>query len=526
LAFGKVQLNETALLLLVGFLLVASPAIPLLLRQSGEFGMWQDVALSTWAYLAAWYGALFAGFALSPRKLAVSRDYCTLSNSRAINWSVCFLSLIAAVGAAMVMYEFAVNRGYGFSTPIAELRVIEVMRAQSESGSWLGGVGRLLASALAVAWILTCLRWRDVSRSTIVLLLLATAVAFFQQLTFEGGRFFFTALSFAAIFASVAYAVADVFQGGRVNFFSLRLIHLQPILLIASMLFGMSIYNSAVFTSRGEATKDVIRHVIRADGEAVAVSSAGEKPEPAKRNYPGQSAGEKTGRNVTPRPTSQDRGMPALEGRKESGANLALRNKKILLEYAKDDRVPLPALTYLQYAIAFHIDVSKVDGLEEFSWEKYRNAMFWIYVTQGIGEFDRIFNLENLNHSFGFYQFPQVAQVISKFLGVDFRYDISKNLPNVGTYITLPGAYFLDFGVIFAIFLAFFTGFAFRYSLAILLERSGSVFGLIAPFLFVILAFAPVTTLFPNFWPSFVWIALLCLPSLWKRISVRQTGSA
>lgn len=107
---------------------------------------------------------------------------------------------------------------------------------------------------------------------------------------------------------------------------------------------------------------------------------------------------------------------------------------------------------YYKFASGFEIDLRHLENLSRFDAGRYSSAMMWIYLTHAPNELDRIYR--NLDHSKGFYQFSQVAQILSKLTGRDFRYDLAAKLPNVGTYITLPGASYLDFGVGFGLMFA------------------------------------------------------------------------
>lgn len=104
------------------------------------------------------------------------------------------------IGAALIAYEFAVKRGYGFTTPVALIRKAEVGGAMDGfGGSWISGIGRLLTPALLVGWILALYCRERLLRRTWIVLFGATLTVFWEQTMFEGGRFFLAALVIACV---------------------------------------------------------------------------------------------------------------------------------------------------------------------------------------------------------------------------------------------------------------------------------------------------------------------------------------
>jgi hypothetical protein len=89
------------------------------------------------------------------------------------------------------------------------------------------------------------------------------------------------------------------------------------------------------------------------------------------------------------------------------------------------------------------------------------------------------------------------------------RYDLARNLPNVGTYTTLTGAFYLDFGTVPSLLLAALMGVGLRAGLQCIFDGATTTLAVTAPLVFVIMAAGPITTLLPNLWPCFVWIALM-----------------
>lgn len=424
------------------------------LRYATAYGTWAPVSAGTWAFFFGWYLAFFLGFFLPVDLRSTAGrtpgDRATLDTNF---WTIA-LSCTALMGAGLMTYNFAVVRGFGFDIPITELRAIVIEEALSGYvGSWVGGVGRLLVCAIAVAWILACSNWRGLSWLALAVLLVSTTAVFAYQAKFEGGRFFSSAILLAAFFSAAGFFVSDVSRKGRVDILAVRPTHVAPVALLLLMSLGVMVYNEMVFVSRGTQSAQNFARLREADAPA------------AKR-------------------------VEQIVGR----------------ERVADNKNPL-AIAYLQYASSFNIDLAS--AREETS---YGRAMAWIYLTQGIGEFDRIFRIENLQHSAGFYQFSQIAQVLSKLTGTDMRYDVARNLPNYGAYITLPGACYLDFGVVFALVLALLAGVCLGAGTESMLSGGNTFLAVSAPILFVIAAAGPVTTLVPNLWPCVFWIALTRYP--------------
>lgn len=449
------------LVIMTAAVILALLAAVLGLRSLTSYGTWRPIAVYGWIFIAAWYFAFLSGFMMPVRTISFATQ-----NRYFAPW-VIVLSLASLIGVGVMTYEFAIVRGYGFSTPIFELRSMQVQQAAAGYvGSWLGGFGRLLVSAIVVAWIVASLRWQDLSWGELAVLLVSTLAVFLYQASFEGGRSFATALLLVVFFACAASSIADVSRDGRVRLRSLRLRHAAPLMLAFAMLLANNQYNLTVFASRGARTIQTIEQQL--DKTLLATDSAG------------KTAGEKA------------RKIEQLE----------------IIGHARASSAPPYALAYLRYASDFELDLSSIPDLDQLA-ANYARAMRWLYVTQGINEFDRIFRLSDLSHSHGFYQFPQIAQILSKFAGRDMRYDLARHLPNVGTYITLMGAFYLDFGTIPGLILAALLGLGLRYGLQCIFDGATTTFALTAPLIFVIVAAAPITTLLPNLWPCFVWIALI-----------------
>ncbi|WP_456634792.1 hypothetical protein [Bradyrhizobium sp. USDA 10063] len=442
------------MMLVVGALLFPM-ALVLGLRYLTAYGTWAPVSLGAWAFFFGWYVAFFLGFFFPFRVRSEGKQPATGQAAWQANFWIIILSCAAAIGAGIMTYNFAVVRGFGFDVPATVLRSLVVEQANAGYvGSWLGGLGRFLVSAIAVAWIVTCSRWRAVSWLSLAALLASTVAVFIYQAKFEGGRLFFSATLLASFFASIGFLVSDVGQNGRVNILAVRSTHIAPVALLLLLSMGVSAYNDLVFVSRGVQSAqafDRLKEVANA---------------------------------------------PAAKAVEQKVGTEQLHNANPFTD------------VYLQYASVLNIELSSARDVGA----SYGRAMAWIYLTQGISEFDRIFQSNNLKHAVGLYQFSQVGQILSKLTGTDMRYDMAKNLPNYGTYVALPGAFYVDFGAVLALVLAAVVGICFRTGIESMFSGASGFLTVLAPFLFVIVATGPVTSLVSNFWPCIFWIALVEIP--------------
>ena len=131
--------------------------------------------------------------------------------------------------------------------------------------------------------------------------------------------------------------------------------------------------------------------------------------------------------------------------------------------------------------------------------------MLWMYITQGFNELNVLVLGDSLNHAYGLMQFPQIGQVLSKLFNLNLKYDVFQELPRAGTYLTLYGASYIDFGhggaLLFCGCLGWFTG----KSIAGL--HKGVINGLTinAPLFITIGIFSPLVSLVSNMWPALFW---------------------
>lgn len=130
-------------------------------------------------------------------------------------------------------------------------------------------------------------------------------------------------------------------------------------------------------------------------------------------------------------------------------------------------------------------------------------SMLWLYTTQGISEFDLLISQSNIPHSYGLYQFPQVTPISSLLLGANITYDFVRILPNTGTYLTIYGANWLDFGHGGAFVVAIALGILTAISMRRLIRGQWSSLALSAPLFFSVGIFAPVISVITTVWPAF-----------------------
>jgi hypothetical protein len=163
---------------------------------------------------------------------------------------------------------------------------------------------------------------------------------------------------------------------------------------------------------------------------------------------------------------------------------------------------------YRGFTTSFAIDVdvdiiARFDGLLGSAW--FSLSMLWIYLTQGINELDQVLLIDHFNHAHGLYQFPHFGQIAQITAGIEWRYDLAANLPNLGTYLTMAGANYVDFGMIGMFVSALILGVSTAFCLKAFINHNRSGFALCGPVLITIAIFSPVVSLLTTLWPAFFW---------------------
>jgi hypothetical protein len=399
-------------------LVLAMWAFTLIFHELPVGGRWMPVGGLVWFALIGWV-LTFAGAYLTVGRLRALKAGQRALYPGAAGYIALIVMAISALGAALVIFDFAFLRGYGFDTSASLIRTLETEAAMKglSTSSGVSGIGRLALPAAFPAIILLCANPGSLNRLQKIIFGVMLLILLYEQLFFEGGRFFLTAM--AAIIAIVTFIRIRVSNGGG-GF------KLSPRLVLASVVGGSAllIFFGYVFVSR----------------------------------------------------------------------------------IAERDDFFWSAYRGFTTAFAINVDVDIIARFEGFfgsAW--FSLSMLWIYLTQGINEFDQILQLDHFNHANSLYQFPHFGQIAQITAGIEWRYDLAANLPNLGTYLTMPGANYVDYGMTGMFLSALILGGATAISLKAFINRSRSGLALCGPILITIAIFSPVVSLVTTLWPAFFW---------------------
>jgi hypothetical protein len=382
-------------------------------------GQWGDLSAFTWIVILAWMTVYFSAmiFGVLQKSLPFNPNRSLFHRTRnSIPW-IAKLSILSIVGAVLIVYEFAIIRGYGFSNSVASIRVMEVTAARKGfSGSWISGIGRIMTPALMVAWVLAVLNWNQVSRNSKRLLFIASLAVFIQQLMYEGGRFYIAALIFM-VFVTSKFS-KDRNPKTKMNFNYKRLLWIALVILVC-IGFG------SVFANR----------------------------------------------------------------------------------YREADRDFYEA--YATWVEVFDLEIddasmySRLNGDKAGLWLGI--TMLWAYVTQGFNELNVLLLSESNERAWGLFQFSQIGQFLGKLINSGLTFNRLDNMPHTGTYITLYGASYVDFGHIGALTFIGFIGWLTGQSIKSLRNGNKSGLAINAPVLITLGVFSPIVSLVVNLWPVFFW---------------------
>jgi hypothetical protein len=421
-----------------------------LARNYSEYGIWASLQGDTVVFLVAWYAIFFVSYILFGQRGVPNAASPT--SAGALRIAVLALCACAMGGAGLLIYEFAVNRGYGFNVTAADVRIMEVRRAQTAYGSALGGLGRLLTTALPAAFAVYIVSFKRIGLGVLPVMVLALAVVIYQQVSFEGGRFSIVGLAIISCVGGLIYAARSI-RERREKRKSLKILSALVPLLFSIVVFVPVYYYSGLVTQSRvysiEAVQSTAETVFRENA-----AHAEEQP---------------------PTVTAEN----------------------------------LHRFSYTNYASSFLLDTSGLSDEKDFTSRQFGQAMAWIYLTQSFNELDRVLHYPRLKHAMGAYEFSHLWQLASLLSRKDYRYDVLENLPAAGTYSTLPGNNFIDFGWYGAFAFAFVFGAMLVLTIRTCLRSDGSIIGACAPILALIAFASPVTSLIQNFWPSLAWLALL-----------------
>jgi len=397
----------------------------LLLGQIPVAGHWYDASSKTWVIILGWPITFVIGY-LAAVNLQMRRTIVppsTEGGAYAVNIATQIFVIIGALGALAVVYDFAVLRNYGFNTSAARIRFEEVVASIQglSTDSPISGAGRLAIPAFVPGIVLAVSRWRELTRPTMAIVGASVLILLLEQLRFEGGRFFLTALGLCGV---VSALLSPATPG------QLRAFRMKPGLIIRIALLGTLLLSFFVYV--------FVARVL--DREGFFWSS------------------------------------------------------------------------FVGYANNFYLDVDRTsiqrfDGMLGPLW--FSVSMLWMYITQGLSEFDQIISLTHFNHAYGGYQFVQLTQISDLIFGTDLYYNRFINLPRSGTYITLPGCFYVDFGAVPAIFSGAVLGALAGKSAWALISGQLDAWALTGPIFLTISYFAGVISLFTNLWPALLWCLLM-----------------
>lgn len=382
-------------------------------------GEWVGLDAFTWLTIFIWTVVYFTAMFLGVTSSVNTSFNLNSWPSKWQNRWIIRLSFFSMLGAILIIYEFAVIRAYGFSTPVSIIRQMEVAVASDGfEGSWISGAGRMLTPALMVAWVLSALNWAELRKNTLIILSLSSSIVFYQQMMFEGGRFFLAAL-LVMIFLARGFA---------------NRLGLQKSVSIINRMFWIGLFIVVCL----------------------------------------------------------------------------LFGYMFIDRYSQTDRIFSEA--YETWAANFDLEVddkvsSRLSGSMSGVWLAL--CMIWAYFTQGINELNSLLLSSPPQPAWGGFQFSQIAQVLNKITSLDLKYDQLQNLPKIGTYNTLYGASYIDFGhigaLIFIAAIGWITGKAIRF----LQSQRLNGLAINAPLLITLGVFAPIVSLVVNLWPAFCWALLV-----------------
>lgn len=398
------------------------------------------------------------------------------------NLAVIVLSLASLIGAILIIVEFAFVRGYGFTTPVTYLRHLEVNRGVAGApGSLLSGPGRLMLPAILPALLIIALCWQRMSTLALLVFIAAAVVFLFEQVKFEGGRWFLFSTYIALALVMLGDLLRSASKDGRII---LRKVMSTAIFLCiyAAILLA---YSGWVFASRyadkGESQEVAYERIARemieersvvpdaVDGKEAQVVIA-EEPSVASQSP-----------NSAPNRTPYDDESADLE------------------EAAAAAESPFGSEPGLGDSQTFLERMSKHPGV----------SFFWLYATHGVNELNNLVLGDKFSHSLGAFQFPQLARISDRLLGTDLRVEYKVDFPNDGLYTTMIGASFVDFGfagavgfgALFGIFLGFWAN--------LFGQQQGATFSSMAfPLMMTIAISSPIVSVVSHTWPAMCWAAV------------------
>ena len=138
------------------------------LHETNIGGEWDPVGMATWGWMFLWVAALAAGYLIAIRggwTAAVARE---AQIPTYLNRSIVALCGVTAIGIGLFIFDFAILRGYGFTTAAAAIRSEEVNAAVTGFGrsSAFSGLGRLMIPAFLPTTFLIVIFWSRLKAAT------------------------------------------------------------------------------------------------------------------------------------------------------------------------------------------------------------------------------------------------------------------------------------------------------------------------------------------------------------------------
>jgi oligosaccharide repeat unit polymerase len=192
--------------------IVGAWAAMMVLHEINIGGKWDPIGLRTWGWLFLWLLAFSTAYLLAGVGRGAPRPVSQKMHVpvRIDRWIIIFCSIVA-IGIGLFVFDFAVLRGYGFSTAAAAIRSEEVNAAINGTArsSAYSGIGRLLIPAILPTTLVTVLYWRHLKTVTRYIFLGIVTTAILQQLLFEGGRFLIASTFVAVVAAYLLFPPVD-----------------------------------------------------------------------------------------------------------------------------------------------------------------------------------------------------------------------------------------------------------------------------------------------------------------------------
>jgi hypothetical protein len=391
--------------------LVVAWSTTLIMRSVDLFIIWAPLSDSVYLMLIYLGLTSIVGYVLGIYYGKKSSRNRLVPTPRSVEKTTFLLSLLSLVGSLYLIFEFAVVRGYGFTTDVNVIRMLQ-MTGESQAGSALSGIGRLIAPAVTASISLFLLYRAHFRVSTSIVLGMSFLAHLYFEVVFTGGRFFVLISVLQYLFHARYFSRARTIRVGSLLFRTL---------LVAALLF----FVGYVFVNRAGSS-----------GRALVIAF-------------------------------------------EQGLNGHSAQMSDFLYVSLDTQVGVPL-----FAVSY----------------------IWLYLTQGLNQFYVLLTTDGQVLGYGFYQFPQLAQIASRLTGIDLSYDVFRNLQNPGTYNTFLGAVYIDFGYV-GLFLQT-PIFFFMTAAAIQQLHNGHVtpLSLSATLLMAAAILSPCVNVLTNIWLGIFWL--------------------